>query len=75
MCVCLFVCLFKVVNMPKLQNSEAVSENLYIAKICRRSRQSMSLLLQLVGAHSVLMSVYVWERLKFYLVTKFDFFF
>jgi hypothetical protein len=39
LCVCLlFVCLFKVVNMPKMQNFEAVSENSYIAKIGRRSR-------------------------------------
>ena len=39
MCVCiLFVCLFKVVNMPKMQYSEAVSVNLHIAIIGRRPR-------------------------------------
>jgi len=36
--LCLFVCLFKVVNIPKMQKFEAVSENLYIAKIGRRPR-------------------------------------
>ena len=42
LCVCVCVCVcFKLVNMLKMQNSEAVVESMYAMEMGRHSRQSM----------------------------------